>query len=396
MGKIKKLLLGLKNLFLRPSMTIGLGVLVTGGFLAGLLFWQAFNTGMEATNSEEFCLSCHTMSHNLEELKETVHWKNRSGVRAYCADCHVPHNFTDKIARKMQASREVLAHITGEIGTKEKFENKRLELAQREWKRMSANGSKECRACHDYNSMDFDKMSIMAQMEMKNAAELNTPCIECHKGIAHKPPAIQSVKSPELTKLIAAAQNEKIGVNEVAYNVLAQPLYSDADLKNRIGLLEVATTVKILETKGDAEKVELSLWRKDKGFGRVWYEKFGLNVVSAVLDKEFTQNSDNFKIISTKEDPLTGLEWQQLQTTAWVKKGDLTASADGLWNVAKSSFATNCSTCHRPPAEDHFDTNTWPGIFSGMVGFTNMDGDTQRLVLKYLQFHSSDFDSNRH
>ncbi|WP_456300687.1 NapC/NirT family cytochrome c [Wohlfahrtiimonas populi] len=94
-------------------MTIGLGILVTGGFLAGLLFWQAFNTGMEYTNSEQFCVSCHTMSHNEAELQETVHWKNRTGVRAYCADCHVPHNFTDKIARKMQASR--MYHIIVQI-----------------------------------------------------------------------------------------------------------------------------------------------------------------------------------------------------------------------------------------------------------------------------------------
>ena len=36
------------------------------------------------------------------------HWNNRSGVRARCPDCHVPHDFTDKVARKMQASREVL------------------------------------------------------------------------------------------------------------------------------------------------------------------------------------------------------------------------------------------------------------------------------------------------
>lgn len=392
---IKKLLVNLKNLFLRPSTTIGLGILVTGGFIAGLFFWQAFDKGMEVTNTEQFCVGCHTMSHNLEELQETVHWKNRTGVRAYCADCHVPHNFTDKIARKMQASREVLSHVMGDINTKEKFEAKRLHLAEREWKRMSANGSKECRACHDYNSMDFDKMSIMAQMQMKNAADLNTPCIECHKGIAHKLPEIQSVKSPELTKLIADAKNERVEINGIGHNVVAQPLYADSDLKKPVGTLEVATSVKVIESTNNAEKIELALWRKNKGFARVWYEKFGLNVVSAIFDKEFAQNNDNYTIVATKEDPLTGLEWQQVQTTAWIKKGDLTKSSEGLWQVANASFSTSCSVCHRPPEVDHFDTNTWPGIFSGMVGFTNMDNDTQKLVLKYLQFHSSDFDSNR-
>jgi len=79
-----------------------------------VLAWQGFNTAMEATNKEEFCISCHTMHDNLlPELQKTVHWNNRTGVRARCPDCHVPHDFTDKVARKMQASREVLGSSGG-------------------------------------------------------------------------------------------------------------------------------------------------------------------------------------------------------------------------------------------------------------------------------------------
>ena len=52
--------------------------------------------------------------------------------------------------------------------------------------------------------------------------------------------------------------------------------------------------------------------------------------------------------------------------------------------------------CHSQPAEAHFDANTWPGMFAGMVGFTNMDADTQALVLKYLQKHSSDYSDGAH
>ncbi|MDA0235591.1 MAG: NapC/NirT family cytochrome c, partial [Proteobacteria bacterium] len=156
---MKNLLRSLRDLFLKPSVRIGLGVLVTGGFIAGVLAWQGFNTAMEATNKEEFCLSCHTMHDNLlPELQKTVHWNNRSGVRARCPDCHVPHDFTDKVARKMQASREVLGQLLGTIDTREKFKEHRIVLAQREWKRFAANGSKECRACHDYKDMNFDKM----------------------------------------------------------------------------------------------------------------------------------------------------------------------------------------------------------------------------------------------
>jgi cytochrome c-type protein NapC len=50
-----------------------------------------------------------------------VHFTNRSGVRAGCPDCHVPHEWTRKIARKMQASKEVWGHVFGSIATRDAF-----------------------------------------------------------------------------------------------------------------------------------------------------------------------------------------------------------------------------------------------------------------------------------
>src|SRR5260364_102443 len=100
--------LDLIDVLLKPSSIFGLGVLVLAGFVAGVIFWGGFNTALEITNTEKFCTGCHEMKDNVfAELKTTVHFSNRSGVRASCPDCHVPHNWTDKIARKMQASKEV-------------------------------------------------------------------------------------------------------------------------------------------------------------------------------------------------------------------------------------------------------------------------------------------------
>lgn len=396
MGMIKRIKSALYNLFLRPSMRIGLGILVTGGFIAGILFWNAFDTGLKYTNSEEFCTSCHTMADNVyPELQQTAHFRNRTGVRAYCADCHVPHNFTDKIARKVQASREVVSHLMGDIGTREKFLDKRLVLAQREWARMSANGSKECRSCHDYEHMAFEKMDIMAEMEMRGAAARNTSCIECHKGIAHQLPVVQSVRNEDLEKLLANANKETTTVNTDYYNVLPQPLYLDESLSEKIGSLEVATEVKVLDKKGDAELIEYELWRKNKGYGRVLYGAYSLNTVSAILEKEVAKNSE-FTVLEVEEDPLTGLEWQKVKGTAWIEKGGLTADVTPIWEVANASYTKSCSTCHVQPDIAHYDTNTWPGLFSGMVGFTNMDEDTSKVVLKYLQMHSMDFAKPAH
>ena len=123
------------------------------------------------------------------ELKPTIHYSNRSGVRATCPDCHVPHQWTDKIGRKMQASKEVWGKIFGTIATREKFVEHRLELAQHEWARLKANNSLECRNCHNFESMDFTRQSERAQARHSTAlASGEKTCIDCHKGIAHRLP----------------------------------------------------------------------------------------------------------------------------------------------------------------------------------------------------------------
>ena len=114
-----------------PSRHFSLGFLVVGAFVAGIVFWGGFNTAMELTNTETFCKGCHEMGENVyPELQRTIHYTNRSGVRAVCSNCHVPHNWTHKIARKMQASKEVWGKLFGTIDTREKFLDKRLELAK--------------------------------------------------------------------------------------------------------------------------------------------------------------------------------------------------------------------------------------------------------------------------
>jgi len=178
-----------------PSKHLSLGLLTLGGFVGGILFWGGFNTALEATNTEEFCVSCHEMRNNtFAEIKQTIHYSNRSGVRATCPDCHVPHDWTDKIARKMQASKEVWGKIFGRINTREKFLQHRLELAKHEWTRLKANDSLECRNCHNYQYMDWTRQSMRAvQVHSVALAGKEYTCIDCHKGIAHQLPDMEGI-----------------------------------------------------------------------------------------------------------------------------------------------------------------------------------------------------------
>lgn len=158
-------------------------------FLGGIVAWGGFNTVMEATNTLDFCISCHEMENTVyQEYKQSVHYENRTGVRAICSDCHVPHPWVYKIARKIQASNEILHKLLGSISTPEKFEAKRPILAANEWRRMKDSNSRECRNCHSFTAMSHDKQKKRAGKQHETAVVDGQTCIDCHKGIAHRKP----------------------------------------------------------------------------------------------------------------------------------------------------------------------------------------------------------------
>ncbi|MCU7817759.1 MAG: NapC/NirT family cytochrome c [gamma proteobacterium symbiont of Lucinoma myriamae] len=168
------------------GVTVGAGVFF---IVLGIILWGGFNTVLELTNTEEFCITCHEMKDNVyEEYKTTIHYANRSGVRATCPDCHVPKEWVYKIKRKIQALNEIYHKILGTINTREKFLEKRTQLATNEWKRMKANDSRECRNCHDFESMSIAYQRPRARKQHQFALENANTCIDCHKGIAHTMP----------------------------------------------------------------------------------------------------------------------------------------------------------------------------------------------------------------
>ncbi|MES9851456.1 MAG: NapC/NirT family cytochrome c [Candidatus Thiodiazotropha sp. L084R] len=157
-------------------------------FIAGIVFSGLFNMGMSYTNEMEFCTSCHSMKVNLEEFKETLHYKNASGVQATCADCHVPKPFIPKMIAKVMAAKDVYHEIMGTIDTKEKYEAHRWDMANRVWEKMRASNSRECRSCHDYENMDLSEQDRSARKRHPKALDEGKACIDCHAGVAHEEP----------------------------------------------------------------------------------------------------------------------------------------------------------------------------------------------------------------
>ena len=172
-----------------PARSTALGVVLLLGFTGGIAFWGGFNWSLELTNTEQFCISCHEMKENVyEEYRRTIHYANRSGVRASCPDCHVPKEWVHKIVRKVRASNELYHHVLGSVSTPEKFNDKRLQLAVNEWSRMKSTDSRECRNCHKFDYMDYAAQEPRASKTHQEALSGGKTCIDCHRGIAHKLP----------------------------------------------------------------------------------------------------------------------------------------------------------------------------------------------------------------
>jgi cytochrome c-type protein NapC len=164
-------------------------VSVLAGVLVGIVGIAAAGVSLTVTNTEEFCISCHEHASTVyAEFKGTIHDTNRTGVRATCPDCHVPHELLPKLGAKIKATKDLWGHLRGTIDTKEKFEKMRHELATLVWVNMQGNDSRECRSCHTRAAMSKDIQSEKAQERHAKAVTEGKTCIDCHFGIAHTEP----------------------------------------------------------------------------------------------------------------------------------------------------------------------------------------------------------------
>ncbi len=168
-------------------------------FLLGFASFGAMNTFFSYTNTTEFCTSCHSMTVNFEEYKETIHYKNASGVRAECADCHVPKEFLPKLKAKIIAAKDVYHEFIGDFAVSdelkadpekylEHYDKHRWAMASAVWAKMEASDSRECRTCHSFAAMDFDEQGRQPAKKHPRAMKKGQTCIDCHKGIAHTEP----------------------------------------------------------------------------------------------------------------------------------------------------------------------------------------------------------------
>jgi nitrate/TMAO reductase-like tetraheme cytochrome c subunit len=75
---------------------------------------------------------------------------------------------------------------------------------------METTDSRECRNCHDYDSVDFMEQERRGIDEHIQGFDEGKTCIECHCGIAHSLPAMyEEDPSAAMGPHMGAALNEK-------------------------------------------------------------------------------------------------------------------------------------------------------------------------------------------
>lgn len=174
---------------LAKAQTIHVLITAAACFFVGVIFWGGFNYTLDVTNTEKFCIGCHEMKEFVyKPYTETNHYSNRTGVRATCPDCHVPKVYAYKLMKKVKATNELYHKMMGTISTQEKFDAKKLHMAENVWREMKNSDSRECRNCHKYTYMNYEKQEKRSARKHKKGFERGETCIDCHKGIAHKLP----------------------------------------------------------------------------------------------------------------------------------------------------------------------------------------------------------------
>jgi nitrate/TMAO reductase-like tetraheme cytochrome c subunit len=174
-----------------PSARWSVLALLVTGILVGAAGVIGTAVMVETTGTVEFCGgACHSMkAFTLPEYKESVHFAGRTGVRATCADCHIPHGYPQKLWYKAKAgSRDLIQEARGVIATAGLYEKERWRMANAVWDEMKANDSANCRHCHAITPETVAKQKSAAQKMHKMVLEKKGTCIDCHKGVAHKEP----------------------------------------------------------------------------------------------------------------------------------------------------------------------------------------------------------------
>ena len=168
--------------FFKRSLVVTAVIGVFAGFALALTA-EKFD---QVTTTDSFCTGCHTMQTMADQqtYKNSKHRTTSSGVRAGCADCHVPKGLLASTwAHLYDGSRDLIAEWTSNH-TPETWKARRVQLAYRVRDWMLSNDSRTCRSCH---TDQFKPKRERGQRQHELAKRNKITCIGCHFDLVHSP-----------------------------------------------------------------------------------------------------------------------------------------------------------------------------------------------------------------
>ncbi len=356
-------------------------MLVGAGTLLGVQYV------MHKTSSPEFCVSCHSMQFPQEEWETSVHFSNQKGIRANCADCHVPPEGWHYVKAKVFALKDVWYELKGKIPDRDAFEKHRYEMAKKVWDEMKATNSATCRSCHSLDAMEISLQSKSAQTMHELAKSDGQTCIDCHKGIVHFLPDI-----PEEITPTTVTENKPVLTTDHSQPLYVKTISSAQTTKGgEVRLMPYAT---LTEWKTDEGKTTATLkgWQQVSAESIV-YMALGKRIILALLEEEAREQ---LTITKTIQDEVTDSEWKEVMLNITVPQDKLTADLVGLNQLGNRLNQTHCSGCHAVIEADHYTANQWIGVVNSMKDRTALTAEEVRALTIYLQRNSKDISGASH
>ncbi|OCH15997.1 MULTISPECIES: NapC/NirT family cytochrome c [unclassified Aliivibrio] len=353
-----------------------IALIIAVGIAIGWITLGGTQAVLHATSTTEFCVSCHTMEKPLHEYQGSVHFSNQKGIRAECADCHIPEEPIDYLITKIRASKDIYHEfVTGKIDTDEKYEEHRLAMAETVWAQMRENDSATCRSCHSFDAMETYDQSASAQKMHAYGRENNQTCIDCHKGVAHFAPQA-TLDTSAFDHLFDMAKNTKAD---------AEKVYPIESIK-MADLATINPTVELTTVSSDEGKrtVTVSGYQM-KGAESVIYMGEGQRSIIATL----TDTGIKALTLGEANTDAYGNEWRSAELTGDIEAPVL-ASNQPLWDYAEQLDNVYCSTCHAKIAASHFTVNSWGPVAKGMGARTDISELNLEILTKFFQNHAKD------
>jgi hypothetical protein len=188
---------------------------------------------------------------------------------------------------------------------------------------------------------------------------------------------------------LPTSEPQEIGEGDEVFVAGTKSLYTTSDLEeadSEDGKFLGGAQAKVLAREGDKLQLEIAGWQPENAPSVIYQEK-GQRVIMAALGDDAIAATERGDV---ETDPKTDQVWRPVTLEVWSDASDLNLAQEELWTYSQEAYQKSCSSCHSLPEKGHYTANQWVGTLKSMERFTTFSDNEYRLILAYLQNHSSD------